>query len=200
MLPARYQVQRQVLNLLQYILQQPTDSLLYKVYKALENHPTRKDWLGGAREILQDFEIKFTFEHIQIMKPSKFKNIVKMQARKTGFQYPLEKQRGKKGKHIAYHQIEMSDYLLPECSLSGTDKTEMFAFLCEVNTLPNYFGNSDMCEFSCQEFMNNEHLLNCPVLNEGQPTRLLIEQILNGNIEEKIPHNGDTDYLDRCGS
>ena len=34
--------------------------------------------------------------------------------------------------------------------------------------------------------MNNEHLLNCPVFNEGQPTSLKIEQVLNGNIEEKI--------------
>ena len=35
LIPARFQVQCQVLNLLQYILQQPTDSLLYKVYRAL---------------------------------------------------------------------------------------------------------------------------------------------------------------------
>ena len=80
----------------------------------------------------------------------------------------------------------MADYLLPECSLSGTDKTDWFAFRCEVNTLPNNIGKSDLCEFSCQEFMNNEHLFNCPVRNEGQPTDLKIEQLLNGNIEEKI--------------
>ena len=34
--------------------------------------------------------------------------------------------------------------------------------------------------------MINEHLLICPVLNEGQAISLKIEQILNGNIEEKI--------------
>ena len=37
-IPARFQVQRQVLNLLHYIAQQPKESLLYKVYKSLENH------------------------------------------------------------------------------------------------------------------------------------------------------------------
>ena len=41
MIPARFQVQRQALNLLQYILQQPSHSLLYKVFEALEKHPTR---------------------------------------------------------------------------------------------------------------------------------------------------------------
>ena len=187
MLPARFQVQRQVLNLLQYILQQPPDSLLFKVFKALENHPTKKDWLSGAREILQNFEIKMSFEEITIMKAAKYKNIVKLQARNIAFKYLLEKQeKGKKGKLISYHQIEMADYLLPECTLSGNDKTDLFAFRCEVNILPNNFGNSDLCEFSCKEFMNNEHLLNCPVLNEGQAISLKIEQVLNGNIEEKI--------------
>ena len=110
-----------------------------------------------------------------------------MQARKMGSKYLLEKQeRGKKGKLISYNKIEMADYLLPECSLSVSDKTNLFSFRCEVNSLPNNFGSLDLCEFSCQEFMNNYHLLNCPVLNEGQPTSLRIEQLFNGNIEEKI--------------
>ena len=34
--------------------------------------------------------------------------------------------------------------------------------------------------------MKNEHLLICPVLIEGQAINLKIEQVLNGNIEEKI--------------
>ena len=62
MIPARFQIQRQVLNLLQYILQQPAESLLFKVFKALENHPTRKDWLSGAKEVLQTFEIYLTIK------------------------------------------------------------------------------------------------------------------------------------------
>ena len=86
----------------------------------------------------------------------------------------------------SYHKIEMADYLLPECSLSVKDKTELFAFRCEMNILPNNFGNTDLCEFQCQELMNNEHLLGCLYLNNRQPTILKLENILNGNIIEKI--------------
>ena len=187
MIPARFQIQRQVLNLLQYILQQPAESLLFKVFKALENHPTRNDWLTGAKEVLQTFEIYLTIEEIQFMKPSKFKHIVKVQSRKIGFKYLLEKQeQGKKGKLISYPQIQMADYLLPECSLSVKDKTDLFSFRCEVNFLPSNFGNTEPCEFQCQELMNNEHLLSCLFLNDWQPTSLKIEQIMNGNIIEKI--------------
>ena len=48
----------------------------------------------------------------------------------------------------------MADYLLPECSMSVNNKTYMFAFRCDMNTLPNNV-----------EHMNNEHLLNCVYLN-----------------------------------
>ena len=34
--------------------------------------------------------------------------------------------------------------------------------------------------------MNNEHLLNCIVLNEENPCYLELEQLRNGNITEKI--------------
>ena len=71
-------------------------------------------------------------------------------------------------------------WLLPE------DKTELFAFRCEVNVLPNNFVNTDLCEFQCQELMNNEHLLGCLFLNNRQPTILKLQSILNGNINEKV--------------
>ena len=80
----------------------------------------------------------------------------------------------------------MADYLLTECSLSVKDKTELFAFRCEVNVLPNNLGKTELCEFRCQELMINEHLLSCLFLNNGQPTSLKLEYILNGKINEKI--------------
>ena len=187
MMPARFQVQRQVLNLLQYIVQQPEDSLLYKVFKALENSPTQNDWLSGAKEMLKAFKINMNMKEIQSMKSTVFKNIVKKQANNAAFRYLREKQEnGSKGKAIQYEQIKMADYLLPECSLSVSDKTEMFAFRCQMNDLPNNFGKEELCEFDCKELMNNEHLLSCVHLNKGQLHDLQLEQIRNGNLFEKV--------------
>ena len=80
----------------------------------------------------------------------------------------------------------MADYLLPECAMSVQNKTDMFAFRCDMNMLPNNFGKTKLSEMSCKEPMNNEHLPNCIVLNEGNPCNLELEQIRNGNITEKI--------------
>ena len=168
-------------------MQQPQESLLLIVFKALENHPTKNDWLNGAKEILEEFEIELSFKQIQTMKTTQYKSLVKKKASKAAFKYLIQKQEnGKKGRLIKYKQIEMVDYLLPECSLTVSDKTELFAFRCEINDLPNNFGKSEMCEFSCQEEMNNEHLLSCAHLNKGQLHKLEMGNIRNGNILETV--------------
>ena len=63
----------------------------------------------------------------------------------------------------------MADYLLPECAMSVQNKTDMFAFRSDMNMLPNNFDKTELCEMSCKEPMNDELLLNCIVLNEGNP-------------------------------
>ena len=55
-----------------------------------------------------------------------------------------------------------------------------------MNDLPNNFGKADFCEFSCNNLMNDEHLLNCVHLNERKFNNLTLEQLRNGNIAEKV--------------
>ena len=49
--------------------------MLFKVFKAVENHPTKNDWLSGAKEILEEFQIKLSFKQIQTMKTTQYKII-----------------------------------------------------------------------------------------------------------------------------
>ena len=57
--------------------------------------------------------------------------------------------------------------------------------MCEMNNLPFNFGKTANCEQGCQNEMNNEHLLNCPELNENTEKE---EQnlIVNGTNEQEI--------------
>ena len=52
--PARYQVKRYMMNFLQYLLQQDENSLLYKMIRAQQEHPTRGDWFSETMEILHE--------------------------------------------------------------------------------------------------------------------------------------------------
>ena len=79
----------------------------------------------------------------------------------------------------------MDDYLLTDRAMTVQNKTNMFAFCCNMNILPNNVGNTELCEISCQEEINNEQLLSCKVLNEGKSNNLELEQLRNGNIADK---------------
>ena len=65
MYPARYQVHRQMLNFFQYILQQPGDSLLYRMFEVQQKHPTRGDWVSKVKELAEAYDIKLTMKEIR---------------------------------------------------------------------------------------------------------------------------------------
>ena len=52
MIPSRF------LGLLQYILQQPDDSLMNRVYQAQLKCPTKGDWASETAKIADNFEIQ----------------------------------------------------------------------------------------------------------------------------------------------
>ena len=68
MIPARFQIQRQVLNFFQYLVKQPEESQLHKVFVDLQNLPIKNDWLSCAKETLKQFKINLTVKEIQVMK------------------------------------------------------------------------------------------------------------------------------------
>ena len=55
-----------------------------------------------------------------------------------------------------------------------------------MNDLPNNFDKTDLCEYACNDLMNNEHLLQCVHLNKNELNKLTLEQLRNGNTDEKV--------------
>ena len=75
--PARYQVQRQVLVFLQYIVQQPTNSLMNKMFEAIRKNPTKGDWARNALDLVKKFELNLTLNEIRDMSTSHSKSLSK---------------------------------------------------------------------------------------------------------------------------
>ena len=71
------------------------------------------------------------------------------------------KQRGEKGREIIYQDISMADYLLPEATLSVTEKLELFAARTEMNENPYNYGDKILCEMGCKEDETNKHICLC---------------------------------------
>ena len=139
--PARYQVQKQVLVFLQHILQQPRNSIMYKMFEALLQNPTKGDWAENALELIKKFKLNLTLNEIQGMSPSLFKRLVKRKMEEVAFKELQKKQQGgKKGKLIEYKFLAMADYLLPEVQLSTENICQLFSLRTEMNENPINYG------------------------------------------------------------
>ena len=109
MIPARFIVMRQMLVLLQYILEQPDSSLMARVYQAQIKSPSKGDWASETAKIVHDFGIQLTNNEIKNMKVNQFKVLVKKKTYIAALNYLCKKQqKGKRGKYIKYEQIQMA--------------------------------------------------------------------------------------------
>ena len=103
MIPARYQIHRQMLNYLQYILTQPSNSLMARVFVAQQNTPTKGDWVSETKKNSIKLRIDLTYSEIKNIEKSKFHNIKKEMTEDLAFQNLKSKQvNGKKGRTIVY--------------------------------------------------------------------------------------------------
>ena len=184
--PARQQVQRQVLVFLQYILQQPSNSIIYKMLGDLLQNPTKGDWAVNALELIKKFELNLTLNKIQGMSPRLFKRLVKRKMTEVAFKELQKKQQGgKKGKLIEYKCLAMADYLLPEAHLSTENKCQLFSQRTEMNENPFNYGDKIHCSMGCLEEQTNAHLLSCKKTNLKNEA-LNYEEFLNGPLLLKI--------------
>ena len=186
LVPARYQVDRQMLNFVQYILQQPKNSLLNRIFKAMLQNPTKGDWASSAAKLFKKYELDMNLDEIQNIKPSIFKNLMKKHIRKVAFKELVDQQQSKqKGKFIKYESLQMAEYLLPEANLDISDKIEIFSLRTEMNSNPYNFGKKTSCEIGCPEEQNNQHIFYCSKVNIEE-NKLIFEHILNGSTFEKV--------------
>ena len=185
--PARHQVHRQMLNFLHYILQQPQNSILFRMFQEQQINPIRGDWASCVTELISKYDLKLTIEEIKKTKSSIFKSLVKCQVEKIAFQGLLDRQQGgQKGKLIPYERLEIADYPFSDCHITPEEKSELFSIRCEMDDYPSNFGAKTKCDMGCPELMNSEHILVCIKLNNEETNYLKYEHILKGTMNQKV--------------
>ena len=129
------------------------------------------------KDLLKNLNLKWSFDDIQKLKKTEFKNIITVAINKSAMAY-LKGKIKTKGKEILYSEYpEIQDYLLPYDSLTLELKKKMFKFRTRMNVIPANFSSTNldlMCETPCIEIITNEHIYECKILNK------------NGKINEKI--------------
>ena len=118
---------------LQYILKQEKMSMIYQVFKATLENPTKKDFIQICMQYLDALDIKMSFEEIEKMSERKFKNFVKIKTEEAALIY-LEKEKQKQTKiaNMKHLKLEMQDYFVDG---NCTKKIAILIFKARSQTL-----------------------------------------------------------------
>ena len=184
-IPARFVIQKMRLMYMKYILEQPAESSISRIFSLQLEKPKRGDWASSCLNDMEKLNIKLTFEEIRSIKKTKFMKILKEKVRDAALKYLLEKQ-GKKGREINFSYLDMADYLLPFNNKQTIEqKCEMFAVKNSMINIPANFSSN--CETKCECGVKEDmvHIYNCELYNNRKP-EIPFEKIFNGNMKEQI--------------
>ena len=189
-LPIRFIIMGRRIMFLHYILNEDSDSLINKFFKAQETNPIKNDWCESVREALKDLNILLTFSQIKLMKKEELKNLVKAACEAAALEY-LNKKKAEHSKvlHLSHTSWEMQPYLKPNTMLTEEAK---FIFLLRTRMLDvrvNFRNkHKDINCPNCKEHPDDQpHLLTCGKLTDGTSLarpNLLYESIFESDVQK----------------
>ena len=101
---------------LHYVLQQPTESLLYKCYEAQSNDRLEGDWIEEAEKNLVDLGITLSMFEIQSYSKIMFRKLVREKASEYSLTLLMkDKETQTKCKNINFSDLKVQDYVLSKC-------------------------------------------------------------------------------------
>ena len=200
-IPARFQIFKNRLLFLKYILEQDSNSLINKFLKLQLNHPNKGDWASSCLKDLKFLEIRLNMEEIKDIRKNAFVSLINISVNKKALEY-LQKMRGKKGQEIEYREIKMADYLMPYGeSLTISEKRFIFAMrnrMIEIpENFPTKYENEDVNCKQCGKTENMKHVYMCNMNHENKDIQY--EKIFGDNRKQmkRIYKQFKTNYENR---
>ena len=168
--PVRFVIMEKRLMFLKYILDEGTETMIYKVYEEQRKTSKKGDFVDLVKSDLNEMEIKFEDKDIQEMSKQQWKKLINQKIKEKALNYLVaENDKKEKTRHIKFNKLEMSNYLNENKSTS----LSKLIFSIRSGTLDikclnkwNYGDNlCVMCELKAETL---EHLMICPEYGEKE--------------------------------
>ena len=156
---------------LHYLLNEEKESLVNRVLQAQIENPSKHDFILGVQKDLEHLEINLSLEDIQNLSKDMLRNFVKKQAKEQALKF-LNTQKLKHSKvlHIKHDELIMQEYFRPQ-NIQSLNLAK-FLFMARTRMLDiganfsNKYGEKATCKLGCDSLDTQQHLLECPELNE----------------------------------
>ena len=185
-IPARFQIFKNRLLFLKYILEQDSNSLIKKFLKLQIENSIKGDWASSCLEDLEYLEIKLEMDEIREMNRKRFLSLIDKSIEKKALEY-LQSKRGKKGQEIKYHEIKMAEYLKPYGNiLTISEKRYIFSMRNRMVQIPDNFPiKNKNTNKNCKQCGQNENMKHI-YMSEQRPENKEVkyEIIFGENLEQ----------------
>ena len=191
-IPFRDIIRARRLNFLHTILNEESNSLVSRFFKAQLEYKSKKDWVSTVLEDLEYLELNNVgLEGIKIMKKQAFRKLVDKKVEDMAFR-KLEntKRSHSKVNKIEHNSLIMQKYLQPnKTNIKKEEAQLIFILRCRVTKVKNNMkGNYD--SLSCRGCKiaeeSQKHIVEeCKILNKDKQ-EIQYEKILTGTIQEKL--------------
>ena len=166
-IPIRFIIICRRLMFLHYILNEDSESLIYKCLEAQMRRPCRNDWINSVEKDFKELDIMLTFEDIKALSKQQFKTFVDKTIEQKALEY-LNKIKLKHSKvlHIEHTSLNLQEYLQPQ----NIQNIPLAKFIFHARTrmldvrmnFRNKYKNDDIkCPLKCDTEDDQKHLLEC---------------------------------------
>ena len=191
-IPFRDIIRARRLNFLHTILNEESNSLVSRFFKAQLEYKSKKDWVSTVLEDLEYLELEnFGLEGIKIMKKQVFRKLVNEKVEEIAFKKleNIKKSHSKVDK-IEHNSLIMQKYLQPNRTNIKKEEAQLiFSIRCRMTKVKNNMKGkyeSLSCRGCKIEEESQKHIVEeCKILNKDRQ-KIEYVKILTGTIEEKL--------------
>ena len=191
-IPLRHIIRKRRILFLHYILNQETNSLIFRFLMSQMKNRKNKDWIVQVISDLKELKMDEDLEKIKCLKKITLRNILDNNIKEKVFEeLNLLKENHSKVKHLKHYVFEMQKYFKP-CNIKITkeEAQEIFKLRSRVSDVKlNYKGKYETyeCQVCKKEDESQEHIIiKCTSLNKSKEEIMKYEDIFDGNVIKKV--------------
>ena len=171
--PIRFTIMMRRLMFFHYLLNEDSNSLIHRVLQAQIKNPSKDDFILSVESTLDELDIHLSHDDIKNLSKETFHKFAKKQIEEKALAFLNQiKLKHSKVLNIQHESLKMQEYLLPENVRSIKLAKFLFSARCRMIDVKANFGNmykgNMKCKLGCDEIDSQEHLLECPILDEKE--------------------------------
>ena len=171
--PLRFLIMQRRLLFLNFILNEPPDTLIHQVLQAQIKKEYKNDWIKQVKQDMTELEINLTYDQIKQASKNEFKKFVKETIKKKAFEFLMKK----KGTHskmneLQYNELKLQSYLKPNMKLTSSETNFALSLRMRMLRVKDNFKTAYPADqLQCRLCKDNtsvedqRHLLHCTSIN-----------------------------------